>query len=402
MERSKVGLILAGGAARGAYEVGVVQYIAEEISRAIGRPVPFDVLCGTSVGAINACALAALADQPARGLDQLFSRWVGLRMQDILAFDLADLVALLRSFSGPVPSRPTSGGIFSPSRLRRFLESAIPFSRIGEVLRRGHVSALSVSATHASSGRTVVFVERRDPGLPPWSSDPTILPLRAQLRVEHALASAALPIVFPPVFLDGRYYIDGGVRQNVPLSPARRLGADALVVINPRHITPAGEVGPVPEPIPSPITLLGKVFNAFLLDRIDNDINRVERINRMLTAGARRYGDEFIDDLNLAMGMPSRASLRPLRTVLIRASQDIGRLCGEFVHSRLFEQRAGLVLTKVLRSLAQADTHREADLLSYLLFDGEFARQLIELGRADARARHEELCAFFEESFSRA
>jgi NTE family protein len=135
-----------------------------------------------------------------------------------------------------------------------------------------------------------------------------------------------------------------------------------------------------------------------MLDRIDNDIARLESINGILEAGRRRYGDGFVDDLNRELGLPPERTLRPLRSLLIRASQDIGVMCAEFVQSPAFRARTSSVLGRVMRRLAEGDEQQEADFLSYLLFDGEFAGRLIEIGRADARARHEELCAFFDRS----
>jgi NTE family protein len=396
----KVALVLAGGAARGAYEVGVVQHIVEEVSRDLGHDVPLDILCGTSVGALNACALAAFADDPRAGVARLIDIWTALRVADLVRVDLHGLLAmgkdLLRSSSTPaVPAREC--GLLDARGLEGLLSSAIPFERIDEHLRKGHLSAVTVSTTHVKSGRTIVFVQRAEPGLPPWSHDPTITPRAAALRVEHALASAAIPMLFRSVRIDGEFHCDGGLRQNVPLSPARRLGASGVIVINPRYV--GGSEPPLSRPsdevFPGPFFLLGKTLNALLLDRIDTDLARLQSINRILDAGRRRYGASFVGELNMELRHPTGGGLRPLRVLLIRASQDIGTLCAEFIHSPSFHKRVGGVLGRIMRRLAEGDEAREADLLSYLLFDGEFARQLIEIGRADARARHEELCAFF-------
>src|SRR5262249_48514611 len=149
---------------------------------------------------------------------------------------------------------------------------AIPFERIDENVQRGILDALTISTTHVATGKTVVFVHRAEPGLPHWSRDPTIEPRASKIQREHALASAAIPILFRAVRIDGEYHSDGGLRQNVPLSPARRLGADGVLVVNPRYMRdgPAPAEGE-PEVLPGPLLLLGKTLNALLLDRIDTD-----------------------------------------------------------------------------------------------------------------------------------
>jgi NTE family protein len=394
--------VLAGGAARGAYEVGVVRYIEAEIARALGRDIELPILCGTSVGAINICGLAAFADEPRSRAIRLEHHWENLRIGDILKLDRGEIFTTIRSVLGMSigPEAARRGGVVDPAGLIALLTAAIPFPRIAEHLKSGRLRALSVSATQVSTGRTIVFVQRDSPGLPPWSSDATIIPHAVEISIEHALASAALPLIFPAVKIAGEYYVDGGLRQNVPLSPARRLGADGLVVVNPRHIPgrePPAEIERGREAaLPSPVFLLGKALNALMLDRIDNDIDRLNRINDILDAGCRRFGPGFIDELNREMGHPAGRGVKPLRAVLIRASRDIGQLCAEYVRSKTFERRVGGVLLRVLRRLAEGESQREADLLSYLLFDGEFAKILIALGRDDAKARHDELCEFFE------
>ncbi|MGK4003304.1 patatin-like phospholipase family protein [Sorangium sp. So ce1036] len=395
----KIALVLAGGAARGAYEVGVVQHILEEVSRDLGRDVPLDILCGTSVGAINVCGLAAFADEPRSRARRLADVWTRLRIDDLVRLDVRGVLAvghdLLRGAGGSPPSSGRHPALLDTSGLERQIEDAVPFERIDEHLARGLLSAVTVSTTLVKSGRTVVFVHRRDPGLPPWSHDPTIAPRAAALRAHHALASSAVPILFRPVSIDGELYCDGGLRQNVPLSPARRLGADGVIVVNPRYIEPASRTAEREAPsFPGPLFVLGKALNALMLDRIDNDIARLESINSILEAGKRRYGEGFLGELNEAL--PPGRTLRPLRSLLIRASEDIGGLSAEFVRSPAFRARTTSVLGRVMRRLAEGDERREADFLSYLLFDGEFAGRLIEVGRADARARHDELCAFFD------
>jgi NTE family protein len=400
-------LVLAGGAARGAYEVGVVRHVVEDVARSLGRDVPLDLLCGTSVGAINVCALAAWADEPRARAARLESHWASLTVGDVVRFDGSEILQMFSALIGrarpPKPGETRRGGLLDPRGLEAVIARAIPFERIAEHLRAGRIKAVSVSATHVATGRTMVFLQRAQAGLPHWGSDPTTSARAVTLRAEHALASAALPLLFPAVRIDRHFFSDGGLRQNVPLSPARRLGADALVVVNPRHIAPPGIIDAESTEIteneiafPGPFFLLGKTLNALLLDRIDSDIDRLERINKLLDAGTRHYGPRFVDELNTELGNPPNRQVRPLRAVLVRASQDIGCLAAEFVRGPVFARRTRGVLAKMMRRLAEGEARNQADLLSYLLFDGEFARQLVELGRADAAEHHEELCKLFE------
>jgi NTE family protein len=399
--RSRVGLILAGGSARGAYEVGIVRYVLEDISRALGRPAPIDVLSGTSAGSINAATLAAFADEPIARAAILARRWTELRIDDIVRPSPRELLRVTaRLFGRQARGRKSvrrQGGIFDPSGIERVVMSSVPFSSIGENMRRGHLSALSISTTHVASGRTVVFVQRREGGIPRWGRDPTMVARPALIGPNHALASAAVPLLFPAVPIEGQFYCDGGLRQNVPLSPARRLGADGLIVVNPRYIR---EEAPWPElaearerEYPDPLFVIGKALNALLLDRIENDIDRLRKLNSVLDAGARCFGPDFSTALNDELGRSGESPLKPLDVVYIRASEDIGVLAAQYVRSPEFARRARGVVGRVLRHIAEGE--EEADLLTYVLFDGEFAGRLIEIGRSDARARHDELVSFY-------
>jgi NTE family protein len=398
VQLKRVALVLAGGAARGAYEVGVIQHVLETVATSLKREIRFHILCGTSVGAMNACGLAAWAHEGPAAVRRLLGVWQGLDLDALVRTDVRGFLSAFRLRSGDVPARES--GVLDPTGIERVVHEAIPFERIDDNIAHGLVDAVTVSTTHVQSGRTVVFVQTRDGKLPSWSHDPTIEPRAAKIRAHHALASSAIPILFRSVRIDGEFHCDGGLRQNVPLSPARRLGADAVLVINPRFVptTPLSEGSAAKEDaFPGPLFLLGKTLNALLLDRIDTDLARLDSVNRILDAGTEAYGTAFVDTLNRALGHAHGHGLRPMRAMLVRASEDIGALAADFVH------RHGPAMKgftgRLMRRLAGASgtiAHNESDLLSYLLFDGRFAAQLIELGRADARARHDELCAFFE------
>jgi NTE family protein len=396
----RTALVLAGGAARGAYEVGVVEHVVKEVARSLGHPIRFDVLCGTSVGALNACGLAAFADRGAASIDVLEDVWTKLSVKVLVKPDVRGILTMGARLLGRevppehgVPIR--EGGLVAPEGLERLVATRIPFSRIEENLLAGHFDALTVSTTHVASGRTVVYVDKKPDGPLDWSHDPTTVGRPARITARHALASAAIPILFRAVELDGDYHCDGGLRQNVPLSPARRLGAKRVFVVNPRYISTAPLDDRAAENLfPGPLFLLGKTLNALLLDRIDTDLARLETINRILDAGTRVAGDGFVHALNREMGFAPGKGLRPMRAMLVRASADIGKMAADYVRSPTFAKVGG-VQAQLMRRLAEPESRNEADLLSYLLFDGTFCGQLIELGRADARARHEELCAFF-------
>ncbi|HEX8795408.1 MAG TPA: patatin-like phospholipase family protein [Polyangiaceae bacterium] len=403
-----VGLVLAGGAARGAYEVGVVRYVLEDVAKAIGRDVPIDVLCGTSAGSINACLLAAHADKPSQRGAMLARKWTGLKLDDVVRPSGPELLHLAgrligRSRSAPHDARAgRRGGIFDPSGVESIVRDAVPFERIADHIREGRLSALSISTTHVASGRTIVFVQRTGGGVPRWGGDPTMVGRAAEIRSEHVLASAAVPLLFPAVEIDGQFYCDGGLRQNVPLSPARRLGADSLIVVNPRFIR---DVQPSPalaeareREYPDPLFVLGKAMNALLLDRIENDIDRLVRLNAVLYAGTKHWGPTFATELNAELGQLGVGALRPLEVVYVRASRDIGVMAAEFARSPAFAKRVRGLMGRALRRIAEGES--EADLLSYVLFDGDFCGQLIEMGRADARAKHDELVSLFERRLS--
>ncbi len=399
----KTAMVLAGGAARGAYEVGVIRHVVDEVARSLGREVPLDLLCGTSIGALNVSGLAIWADEPRGRAERLEQYWLGLKLNDAVHVDALETLGLGLGFLGLPKPRRLRGGILDPAALERTVREA-PFGRIAEHLRAGLLAAVTVSTTHVASGRTFVFVQRAPAAgpLPSFASDPTVFACEAVIRADHALASAAIPLLFPAVKLDGAFHVDGSLRQNTPILPARLLGARAMLVVNAQWLPPAGALDPgIDEQFPGPQFLIGKAFDSLLLDRIDADIDQVTRLNAILAAGEREFGPTFVERLNRALGDQAGPQappqpLHPLHVVLVRASQNIGHLAAEYVRSPRFRKQRHGPIELLLRRLAEGEAHDEADFLSYLLFDGEFARELIELGRTDAKAKHEQLCGLFE------
>ena len=401
-----IGLVLAGGAARGAYEVGVLDHIVHRVAEDLGYEVPLDILCGTSVGGMNACMMAAHADQPRGRVAHMVSVWTSLSVDELLRPAARSIFDVARGLLGRGTSILEVGALLDPTPLAELLTRSIPFERIDTHLRSGRLRAVTVTATQLTSGRSVVFVQRRRAHPAPWPESHQVAPRAVRLRAIHTLASSALPLLFPAVRIDGRYYSDGGLRQNVPLSPARRLGARALIVVNPKHAPAApghadgDELHRVrDESPPNALFLLGKTLNALLVDRIDNELDRFEKINAILDAGTRIHGATFNDALNRELGYEPNAGLQRIDVVHIRSSINIPQLAAEYVRHPRFHVPG--VLGRMMKHVAHADTISDADLLSYVLFDGEFAGRLIEIGRMDAQATHERLCGLVDNAVKR-
>ena len=383
----RLAVVLSGGGARGAYEVGVLSYLFEELMPSRQVPVPVSIVCGTSVGAINAAHLAASLSQPREGMRRLVELWENLEIDRVLGFgwrQAANLPRLL--FTGQ------SNGLFDVTPMARLITREVPWREIGNSLKHGHLRALSITCTEVITGRTVLFMQTG-----PGAALPSHAPPRALIRADrigpnHVLASAALPILFPPVRVGQELYMDGGLRQNTPVAPALRLGAThALVVSTARAVRGVG-IGQVAE-APTTAFLLGKIMNALLLDHLENDLANVGLVNDLLDSGVAAYGDDFVEQLNRAAVLRGGRVVQPVKTISVRPSVPLSVLGAEYLKKNTIRTRSPLAR----RLLDWLDSGSEADLASYLLFDGGYARQLIDLGRADARAQRQALGDFLAE-----
>jgi len=422
----RTAMVLGGGAARGAYEAGVVAYLRGELARELGHHVPLDVITGTSVGAINACYMAGAAAEPQRQASDLIDQWTSLRIEDVLDFRASDALRVLRDLTRRKPDPKNSvdfGGLVKPTGLRSMVRTRIAWREIGKNIRSGALYALSVSCTRVATGRTTVFLQRREKDAPPWSRDFHYRAIAARIGPSHALASAAIPLVFPAVPVGGELYVDGGLRQSVPLSPALRLGSRRVIVVSLRHrpvaasVEPGGsrkpeavqseplpttELNPMVDdgytlpspPHPSLAFLAGKTLDALLTDRTDEDLHRLRRFNAILEAGTRSYGPRFETVLNAAFEPVRQHPMQWVRNILVHPSVNLGELAADYARSAEFRKRASGLVGGALRRLAESESNR-ADLVSYLLFDGGYSERLIELGKQDARAKRDEWIRFF-------
>lgn len=383
-------LVLSGGGARGAYEAGVLSYIYEQVLPRCPPGTDFDIASGTSVGAIHATYSTA-----SRGLSgperarALLEAWGTMRLSEMLKLRASDVwripMRLLGLRSARALSGRTLGGLVDVSRLEDLVTGHIPWDRLHGNLE-GQPLALCVSCTEVRSGQIVVFMAGDLADGQAWTFDPNGRAVKTHIEPLHVRASAAIPFLFPAVRIGERYFVDGGLRMNTPLSPALRLGADRVFVVCLRHPPAVDTERPAyPESsITSPAFLLGKVMNALTLDQLEYDLKRLELINNMITHGQAVYGADFLDRLNVAVRAQRGTGYRHVAAEALRPSEDLGALA-----AACFERDADS-MGGVARWLGRFTIHdggREADLLSYMLFDRCYTSRLIELGRSDAEGR---------------
>jgi NTE family protein len=378
-DRGRLGLVLSGGGARGAYQVGVLKALAELLPR--DAPVPFPVICGTSAGAITAAVVAAHAAQFRAGVVNLERVWRNFHVDQVFRADTRSMLrsglhwALALLSGGWLLPAPRS--LLDNTPLRELLERHVNFARIQEALDHGHLEALALSAAAYRRALSVAFyasAHEQAPWLQSWRRGE-----RAELGLDHLMASAAVPFLFPPVNMGGEYYGDGAMRQSAPLSPAIRLGADRLLVIGVRpQATSCHDPGASGRDGQTFGQIFGFMLDTLFMDGLHADLERLERDNLLIGAvGAERAGRRHIASL------------------LVSPTEDFGEIAA---------RHAGEIprpLRVLLRTMGAANPGGAA-LLSYLLFEGGYTRELIALGYADAVRRREELQAFVGSASCRA
>ncbi|HPT50967.1 MAG TPA: patatin-like phospholipase family protein [Accumulibacter sp.] len=375
VKKKRIALILSGGGARAAYQVGVLLAIRELLGNPVGNP--FAILCGTSAGAINAATLACYSHNFAAAVEALTGVWRNMRAGQIYRADplgmclsgIRWLGALL--FGWIVKYSPRS--ILDNRPLRKLLENALDFSTIQHSLDNGSLYAVSITASGYATGDSVSFYQAH-PEIKSWRRAHRV-GCRTTLSVDHLMASSAIPFVFPALYLNREFFGDGSMRQLAPISPAIHLGAEKVLIVG---------VAQLAEPLrrqssttyPSLAQIAGHAMASIFLDSLGSDIERMERINRTLS----KVPSELRDGGDI--------SLRPVQSLTIAPSERLEPLAAQHVHSLPWAVKI------LLRGLG-AMSRRGSALASYLLFEKPYTDALINLGHKDAMAMRTEIEAFF-------
>ena len=373
-ETDNLALVLTGGGARAAYQVGVLAFLAKHFPE-----LRIPILTGVSAGAVNVAHLAAHHGTLPQATEELIGLWCELEPERVFRVDTPSLLGRavhsgVELLSGGIGGEPRLRGMVDTSPMRAFLEEALApvegaLTGIDYNLQRGTLRAVSLVTTSYTTGQTVVWVQGRE--IESWER-PQRRSVQTRLTVEHIMASASLPLFFPAVQLDGAWYGDGGIRLTAPLSPALHLGARKILAVSTRAARSQEEADrPVVHGYPPPAQVLGVLYNAIFLDLIDQDVLRMRLMNRVLE--------------QLPPG--ERGSMRVIDLLTLRPSRDLGRLAGEY------EPRLPKAFRFLTRSLGTRET-ASPDLLSLLMFQPDYLQRLIALGKADAEARADEIAAF--------
>jgi len=370
----RLGIVLTGGGARAAYQVGFLRCVARRFPE---LRIPY--VTGISAGAINAALLASHPGTFLQAVEELGERWSTLTVADVFRADSWSLAVnavnwVRQLSSGGTSTRPLGRALVDTKPLRAYLQAALgaasgELAGVQHNIDRGHLEAVAIGTTSYSTGRSVMWIQGR--GVELWDR-PYRQPRTVTLKVDHIMASAALPLFFPATEIDGAWYGDGGMRMITPLSPAIHLGARRVIAISTRYAATVEEAEEKKvHGYPPPAQVMGLLMNSVFLDTLDYDVFRLGRLNRLID------------------GLPKeeREGLEQVKLLTLRPSCDLARMAGPF-ESQL--PRAFRFLT---RGLGTKES-RSPDFLSMVLFQPDYLRALIELGERDAETRSEEIERF--------
>ncbi|HET7436342.1 MAG TPA: patatin-like phospholipase family protein [Thermoanaerobaculia bacterium] len=376
-ESDDLAVMLTGGGARAAYQVGLLKGIAKHFPR-----LKFQIITGVSAGAINAIYLAAKQGALAEKANDLATMWAELDCSSIWHFDWKAFLPFRSALSSLLPNKRYTQArrhaLVDTKPLENLLcrvlscPPGVPVPGIIENLRSGDLHALALMTLDYSTGQSVRWVQGRAFDI---FEGPNRRSNATQFRIEHVMASAALPFVFPAVRIDGEWHGDGGIRLAAPLSPAVHLGASRIIAMSTGYQrTPEESLAPVVAGYPPAAQVLGQLVNAVFLDAIDEDVTRMARMNEIIRKLAPH----------------ERGGLKPIELFVLRPSIDLGRLAGEYEHKLPRD------LKLFMRALGAKETE-SPDFVSLLMFEPSYTRRIIEIGESDVDARVDEIRAFLGE-----
>ncbi|MFJ7566865.1 patatin-like phospholipase family protein [Herminiimonas sp. NPDC097707] len=384
--QKKIGLVLTGGGARAAYQVGVLQSVSEILREAGWAPErnPYDIICGTSAGAINATALACHADDFSAGLDKVVSVWEHFTAEQVYRADSLGVLRsgakwlsllsfgwLMRQWKANPPN-----SLLDNTPLVSLLNRMLNLPRLDAALMDGKLHALAVTTSSYTAGKHITFYQS-EADIEPWVRTQRVA-IRSQIGVEHLLASSAIPLIFPatPIYCEGRreYFGDGSMRQMAPISPAIHLGADKVLVIGAGRLLEPAIDSAANAQYPSLAQIAGHAMSSIFLDSIAGDIERLNRINQTLSL--------------LTDEQKTKTPLRPVEMLTIAPSERLDTIASRHIGSLPRPVR-------MLLATIGATEVRGAALASYLLFEKSYTCELIALGRRDAQAHKNEILGFF-------
>lgn len=382
---TETALVLGGGGARGAWQAGALAWIAQNGAPSSG--LGLDHLVGSSVGAINAAFLGGEAPDFDRASRALWALWSSTEVGDVYRLRLRRLWRVPRALlqGGGRPRGPVA--LLDNRPLEGMLRRRVRWGALGRAVSDGTLRSVAFVATDLARSATTIFAGGRAlGGVNPGAR--RLIP--AALGPEHVLASVALPLLFPPVQIDRRWYLDGGVSEQTPVRTALALGARRVLALS-LDCPPAPSLDP--NAPPTWPRVIGQTMNAVLTDRNQPELDRIERVNRLLDWGVAAYGPGFEAGLSSALADDREGPWERSQALLLRPSRDLGEVAGESL-DRGLQGRVSDLTRVVFRFLEDTAGAGDADALSYLLFDPGYLKTLLELGWSDAEARGDELRAF--------
>lgn len=372
------GLVLSGGGARGAYQVGVLSAIAD-IAQACGIHEAFNIYTGVSAGAINASFLAAGADNFSGTAKDLVDLWSQLQSEQVFYSDIGSIGKIgfnwVKSVSvGGMTSATPGQALLDTAPLHQLLKDRLPFTKIQNNIDNGSLKALAITAMDYQASTAITFVQGED-SLPDWQKSRRKSE-KTKIESEHVMASSAIPLLFPPIGVDDRYFGDGCVRNTAPCSPSIYLGSQKILVIGVRRSTQTVYESLVMRnsKAPSVGRVLNVLLNSVMLDGVELDVERLNRINSL------------IDEIPPAVH--SNLPYKKVDVVWISPSADIGEIAAQ-KHMKLPH-----IIRYMLKGLGSIQ--ETSEIVSYLLFDPSFCTQLIEIGYEDGMRQKEEIQKFLE------